>query len=517
LEEDVRRLYFPGILRVLDIEGHEDEIPTTRTHEIFIPLRELEAGRPRLDVTEALASFHSLADERTDAETHLPFHLKGANRDNKGRIRLQAGDLVFFDLDEKKPGRVKELAISSIWRKSAGHTFDYFPPELLPFHPEREAISIAERLFGFVEQGQVPPDRPARALASRVRISYGRLERGQDHPWYVSDSYEPLKILSTPKPPSPALYFREKDGGAAQLRKADLNPRRHEPQGRKFYLHQRPEGEPWRRDNRQDPDKRWQLRGSVQPLRRNLSFLAHLDFDNLTERELALLIYALRPTRSFRHKLGMGKPLGLGSLEIAPLGLFLVDREKRYGGETDLFGSSRYHRTTMVESLPAAASDRYREEAAAQGLGGGPDLDRLRASWRAGMASEVRWALESLGDPDAVIAPVLYPRTHDQADPEEGYHWFVRNEKDREFASQQLEPVVPPGSAGPPQHLPVLTRTHAPVDTAPRGRQGGGAREPQRGPENVTREKKSPGGLGSLRQALQAALNPEKGRGSKPK
>ena len=42
-------------------------------------------------------------------------------------------------------------------RRSAGTTYDYFrqlSPELLPFHRDRHLLSIAEQLFGFVEQRQ---------------------------------------------------------------------------------------------------------------------------------------------------------------------------------------------------------------------------------------------------------------------------------------------------------------------------------------------------------------------------
>ena len=39
-----------------------------------------------------------------------------------------------------------------------------------------------------------------------------------------------------------------------------------------------------------------------------------VDFDNLSPRELGLLLYALKPAEGFRHKLGMGKPIGLGGV-----------------------------------------------------------------------------------------------------------------------------------------------------------------------------------------------------------
>ena len=56
----------------------------------------------------------------------------------------------------------------------------------------------------------------------------------------------------------------------------------------------------------------------------------HLDFSNLTKWELDLLRFALRPNKPFRHKLGMGKPVGLGTVRIDLAGLQSIDRQKRY-------------------------------------------------------------------------------------------------------------------------------------------------------------------------------------------
>ena len=43
----------------------------------------------------------------------------------------------------------------------------------------------------------------------------------------------------------------------------------------------------------------------------NLVFIFRIRFDNLSRRELSLLLYSLRPAELFRHKLGMGKSIGL--------------------------------------------------------------------------------------------------------------------------------------------------------------------------------------------------------------
>ncbi|MBK6744816.1 MAG: hypothetical protein IPG66_18425 [Hydrogenophilales bacterium] len=88
----------------------------------------------------------------------------------------------------------------------------------------------------------------------------------------------------------------------------------------------------------------------VTPIQPRKDFHFHLDFENLSEWELGALCYALQPSLDYRHKLGMGKPLGLGSIHIEPVGMFLVNRVKRY-----LSPSSRY---TTVWFCRNGATDR---------------------------------------------------------------------------------------------------------------------------------------------------------------
>ncbi len=450
--------YTPGLLRVLGIEGRESEMPTTKKHEIFLPLPKGWDARGVLEAQKALDQFHRLADDRTAADPTLPFELAGTPREPKGGIRLRAGDLVCFTPD-RSGTKVEELAISSIWRTGRGRLSEYLAKELLPLNPQRQTLTLAEQLFGYVEQGLIPtePKRPARALASRVRVSFARLEGKPEEPWY--DPKRTLQILSSPKPPSPALYFRERKGETAPKLKRELQAKRHAIQGRKMYLHHR-NPQPWVPEGASD-DKLNKQRSRVQPLREDLSFVGHLDFDNLTEQELGLLLYALRPTAAFRHKLGLGKPLGLGTVEIAPLGLFLVDRAIRYGREGDLLTAPRYHAAVLAETFPSTLEALYSAEAiAALGLAADPaSVFALRETFRGTMETEIRQAIELLGDPAAVVAPVHYPRTEmQQPGDQKGYEWFVRNEEKSKFAAQRLAPIAAEHVAA--RRLPLLSTRH---------------------------------------------------------
>jgi hypothetical protein len=165
-----------------------------------------------------------------------------------------------------------------------------------------------------------------------------------------------LKILSSPKPEkSPAFYA--KDGSTGNR-----------PRGRKFYFHHNPE-----KVNINNYDYLAQKGHTLQNVKINqllpedVQLTATLDFTSLTEDQLAFLLFAVElgyePVNengvagrkySLGHKIGMGKPRGLGSITIA------IDT-----GKPDEFfiskGSARY--TTLHSVSPDLPSqiNRLRE------------------------------------------------------------------------------------------------------------------------------------------------------------
>lgn len=67
----------------------------------------------------------------------------------------------------------------------------------------------------------------------------------------------------------------------------------------------------------------------IKPVEANKTFTGKIRFENLSDVELGALLFALELPQGCYHKLGMGKPLGLGSVHITPK-LFLSDRKTRY-------------------------------------------------------------------------------------------------------------------------------------------------------------------------------------------
>jgi len=67
----------------------------------------------------------------------------------------------------------------------------------------------------------------------------------------------------------------------------------------------------------------------IKPIEEKNTFFGRIRFENLSAIELGALLFALDLPKDCCHKIGMGKPLGLGSVEIKPK-LYLSKRDERY-------------------------------------------------------------------------------------------------------------------------------------------------------------------------------------------
>ena len=430
-----------GLLRILGCWGERTKhIPEGKKHELWLPLPGPDVRPVDID-PQAIQRFHDLADERTEASLKaedpvMPFHPLDTARNEDQEVfgqkfRLKPGDLVYFDVNEEGT-LVTEIALSAIWRgqvndsegKAAGamEFFQAVDPELVPFGPDREQITIAERMFGFVEEKD-PDDKTSKdqglGLAGRIRVSDALLAQGVSREKALEEESVDLRILSSPKPPSPALYFKPATGPGRWIGKFDLKPGQHHPQGRKMYLHHTVKrgAQPWKTTH---PGENADQKNRVRPVRAGQEFSFHIDFENLTEVEMGLLLYALAPDNGFHHKLGMGKPLGLGSVKIEVQEWQVLDRQARY-------------------SVAGLRAVRYAESRHPLDAG----FWRLRdAAITSGLVSrEIHNAICLLGNYAAAPAAeqVHTPTLADQSDPEsKTFKWFVENDKVQQKSLQPL-------------------------------------------------------------------------------
>lgn len=377
-----------GVRRTLGCNGGR-QMPVGKKHELLIPAPNLNAvylaatpGTAGLvELPESVvANFERVAKQMTDLWRPpdgldvRPYEPAGtrATRIASGKavpLTLQGGDLVYFDIEGSAAAlRVKEISFSSIWRKAVPkYAFEFFAaisPDLLPMSDVRLQgrdestipVTPAEKLFGFVEvRKEKNPNEPLKAFASRLRFTDGiyELNLGPD-PCYANA--RKLKILGSPKPPSPALYFSDMHPAnvSQYIEKTDLGedtrelrdhthvptqvPTNQRPKGRKFYLHHTIAAEnfdsanaPWCAANQNNGQEHDDQRMRVKLVKKGAKFRFRIYFENLSPEDLNILYTVLRPHAESRYKLGLGRPLGLGTVRIDRSGVaFAADMNKRY-------------------------------------------------------------------------------------------------------------------------------------------------------------------------------------------
>jgi hypothetical protein len=163
-----------------------------------------------------------------------------------------------------------------------------------------------------------------------------------------------LKELSAPKPERHVPFYA-KDGN---------NPHSG-PRGRKFYFHH----DPKKISDKNHITQREHInrnRKIMERLKAGVSLSATMDFHGLAEKELGALLYALELEykivenngekfikRLSAHKIGMGKPLGLGSIGIQITGGRIEKGAVRYMS----FGSHAADKVSVQQDLRTQIDD----------------------------------------------------------------------------------------------------------------------------------------------------------------
>lgn len=440
------------------------------------------------------------ADKRGDELPQPELKPKGVARNNDpeklgNKIRFVEGQRVFFELAADRK-TITELAYSQIWRKIVAvdnrpwQTTDGLAgPELSALTAKRQQLSPTELLFGYVEVN--PADKKAsdkqpitRAFAAKVHVGFARPTTKVKLLPVTT-----LKILASPKPPSPAMYLQPKNGRQEYVSKQALVTKSelYVFKGTKAYLHAlrtKEDGQVQPLDNNGNcagvrmpwqtayPDDKATLQQKVRitPIAQGNTFVFEVDFNNLSQAELESLCACLCPDASYEHKLGMGKPLGLGSVKIEMAGLYLQDRAARYR-QTDFAKQPRYasvwQNSALLQPLAVASVPHLQTE-----------MQDLQTKVQAGeytkavspyqlatqqmrelqkQAPAVFNAILLSGNPKAVHLPVHYPQLANKDVEKETFNWFVDNAGDgRNYRgnSQFLASIEQNSTA-----LPTLSRT----------------------------------------------------------
>jgi hypothetical protein len=272
-----------------------------------------------------------------------------------------------------------------------------------------------------------------------------------------------LQILGAPKPPSPVLYFSHSDKPERPVTKQDLarSSDSIRPNGRKVYLPHEIDDKILKKQyasNAPDGDKSDKQRVSVRPFKTGVEFLFTVDFENLSDEELGLLLRTLCPAPETRHRLGIGKPLGLGSVKMDVEAVALWHRDLfDYAAEaleqppacTVHSGSA-----SKIEDLGSEVRAVLSESGRRLGEHVRPLSELQNDSLVDG---ELLAAWKTAMNPANVKYPVCYPRTAEQLRSwqSEGqetklFSWFVRNDH-KNVRTEKLGRILP----GEP--LPPLT------------------------------------------------------------
>ena len=161
----------------------------------------------------------------------------------------------------------------------------------------------------------------------------------------------------------------------------------------------------------------------VTPIAPNQHFAFTIRFHNLTADELGQLCAAIEPSPAFEHRLGMGRPIGLGSVKLKIQSLVLTDFAHRY---------------RLGQAAPPTTADSSRLAALV--------MVKLKrddpALWQ---------ALLMLGEPARVQAPVHYPQiavgaiSNKKASAgeieNENFAWWVENDRLTATHRQVLPPL----------------------------------------------------------------------------
>ncbi len=406
---------------VLYLRGGIGSFPNKK-HDTFLVCNNVEEGIKYKVPDHLLFQFNKILKQRHDdkpEENYLPIAYK---RDWQADEITKSGDLLYFDHNKKE---VIDLSYSAIWRRNAGNFYTSLKQNAkknsLPWNPNRNQMTPAECMFGVVEEEtSEAQNKTSRNLASRIYFNDAVAEQGV----CFSENSITLKKLDSPKPPSPAMYFRDKTGRC--VNKTQLQTDKHVFNGRKHYLPHQPHAQNnvnrpiWESADQfpasRNEKKKWKQHLQVKLIPENSQFNFSIHLENLSKAEFGLLLTALEPAQNnadFVHRLGLGKPYGLGQIQLDIKSIQQINRKQRYSLQ-----GLKNSRDQRYENWKQNKDESYIDNATLQ-------------------------TLQTLANPEhSKEHPVCYPFTtaQDEYNEENGYEWFVNNDKNRN--PQCLKPIL---------------------------------------------------------------------------
>ncbi|MEZ4726041.1 MAG: TIGR03986 family CRISPR-associated RAMP protein [Caldilineaceae bacterium] len=227
---------------------------------------------------------------------------------------------------------------------------DLTPPALR--HPYR--IDLADTIFGYVKS-QKQPNNGRQAVAGRIFFTDATFVGAKNDLWVSQTAITP-KVLASPKPTTFQHYLvQDRERGHSPDNRRTLahygtaTPEETVIRGHKLYWHKK---DVTQQDLEEHPDncvEDWAKdtqHTQIRPVNAGVTFAFRIYFENLTTIELGALLWVLtlpaqESEKRYRHKLGMGKALGMGSIHIKAQLVLSRRRDAKNKDEEILLG--RYH------------------------------------------------------------------------------------------------------------------------------------------------------------------------------
>lgn len=288
---------------------------------------------------------------------------------------------VFYISNESDPNKVQYFGHNPNFRipvmldgsDRAANPLDFVPNHLL----DNPNSDMADAIFGWVEEldekhGESAENRsvagPTKQRAGRVFFSDAMYTDDASGVWY--NGKEPItpKILSNPKPTTFQHYLiQDKTKGHDPDEKEALAhygtpPSQTGIRGYKFYWHKGSDPDikyaPTSSDNKRPED----VLTRIIPIKSEVCFESKIHFENLRPEELGVLCWVLmlpgQTGKTYRHKIGMGKPLGMGAVQITLKNINLSLRkdidEKNQGRYSSLLNNTAWF---LPDSVAKNAED----------------------------------------------------------------------------------------------------------------------------------------------------------------
>lgn len=341
---------------------------------------------------------------------------------NRQERKLRGGELVYAQLEGHATNPSLSFIVPVSWPRVA---YEHTVGELLGASAKHlqccesgAQLCPACRTFGWVHGGEEEG-----AYRGRLRFSHAMLKKeGARCGPYCLD------ILSTPKPTTTRFYLVAPDGqprnGRSDVEPGyDGNGGRNRLRGRKFYRHFTPK-------LRADNNRSDQNRTIIDPEGAGAEFAFKVEFENLAEVEIGALLWALTLGQQGYHRLGYGKPLGLGSAQIDVISVETLDPQARYTCLVDTGYANTEQWPRWIESFQEAATARW-----------GKPFQQLEPV--ADLLAMLKRAEPAL--------PVHYPYSPEQGPGQKQFEWFVGNKHGK-------GPKIELGLAAEDEGLPLISR-----------------------------------------------------------